>query len=58
MTAAIFWVSFLAGAALVLGPGVVNPYAPFNGLSLLGVALLFGATLFAVTRGGEDDDEV
>ena len=58
MTAAIFWLSFLAGAALVLGPGVVNPYAPFNGLSLLGVALLFGATLFAVMRGGEEDDEV
>ena len=58
MTGLVFWLSFLAGAALVLGPGVVDPYAPFNGLSLLGVALLFGATLFAIRGGGEKDDEV
>lgn len=59
MTALVFWFTFISGAALVLGPGVVNPYAPFNGLSILGVALLLGATLYAVLRGGEqDDDEV
>ena len=57
MNAVIFWTPFVAGAALVLGPGVVNPYAPFNGLSMIGVAILFAATLFAVLKGGEQDDD-
>jgi hypothetical protein len=56
MTAAAFWGTFLLGGALVLGPGVLNPYAPFNGLSIIGLALLFGATLYAVMAGGEEDD--
>jgi len=57
VNAVIFWTPFVAGAALVLGPGVVNPYAPFNGLSMIGVAILFAATLFAVLKGGEQDDD-
>jgi hypothetical protein len=56
MTAAAFWGVFILGGALVLGPGVIDPYAPFNGLSIIGLALLFGGLFYAVTIGGEEDD--
>ena len=49
------WVLIVAGGVLVLVPGLVNPYAPINGATLLGLVLLVWAALRMV-KESEDDN--
>jgi hypothetical protein len=39
------WVLIVTGGVLVLLPGMLNPYAPVNGATLLGLILLVWAAL-------------
>lgn len=45
------WALVIAGGLAVLTPGYLDPYAPVNGLTLLGLSLLATGFWFAVKRG-------
>ena len=53
---AVRWVLIVAGGVLVLVPGMVNPYAPINGATLLGVILLVWAGLWMMRKDENNDD--
>ena len=50
------WVLIVAGGVLVLVPGMVNPYAPINGATLLGLVLLVWAGLWMMRKDENNDD--
>ena len=51
----MWWVVFALGGVIVVTPGMVNPLAPINGATLLGIGLLVWSVLKLV-KEGEDNE--
>ena len=45
------WVLIVVGALCMFAPGFVDPFAPINGLSLVGLLLLVWGTVSVNRRG-------
>jgi hypothetical protein len=44
------WVLMIAGGVAVVTPGMVDPFAPINGLTIIGLVLVVAGTM-RLTRG-------
>jgi hypothetical protein len=44
------WVILLAGGAALVTPGMLNPFSPINGLTIIGLVLVVVGTM-RLTRG-------
>lgn len=51
----MWWIVMLVGAGFVLTPGMVDPFAPINGATIIGFALIAWAVTKLMREGNVNE---